>query len=907
MSQISSGIGLVSGLNYTQILDSLMEVEKQPVNLLTNDLTSRKNKQAAFTGISATLVSLQLSVANFSKPSVLNSRVATSSNSGALQATATSSAVVGSYSFRPVRLAQSQRFTSAGYADATTAAVGAGTISVKRGGFVESDVSLDSLNGGAGVSRGKIRIIDRSGIASVVDLSAAQSIDDVVRAINDNGVAAVTASLQGDSLVITDQSGQTSTNLTIQEIGGGKTAADLGILGSVAASQKVGSDIVKLGPDTKLASLNDGLGVRRAGAASQDDFRITAKDGATFDVNISAAKTIQDVLTAINNDADNGGKVTATISAGGDELVLTDNTAGGGTLSVSQLNGSKAAHDLGISGNEQAGGILTGSRTQAGLGSVLLKNLNGGQGISTPGQIEITDRSGATATVDLTSARSLNEVVTAINAAGLGVKAAINTEGHGLTLTDTTGLSTSNLKVVDLGGGTSAADLNIDADVALTTVKSGDLHLAYINENTTLTSLNGGAGISSGQFRITDKAGTSTIINISGTSYKSIGDIILGINAGAANVTASLNETGDGILLTDNSAGSGSLSVTDLLGGKAAASLHLAGTGSPTIDGAFVDKVTIDADDTLNDVVQKITASGAPLTASVFNTGGSSGYKLLVGAKQGGAAGRVIIDSGATGLGLSQSQSGLDAVLQLSGNGSAPVVFTSSTNTFTSVVAGVSIDVTAASATAVTVNVSENGDSLVDSIAGFVKTFNSVSSTLKDQTSFDAATTTAGLLQGDQTAISLRSALQAITGKRYGSGSISNLTQIGLKLTGGELTFDEAVLRAKLASDPEGVKDFFSNVDNGVAAGVGKTIKSFVDATDGALFHRIDALEAQQTTLQARIDTLNILMESKRTRLANNFLLLEKTLSSLKSQQNSLASLTNSISSNSSGSSSSSS
>lgn len=904
MSQISSGIGLISGLNYTDILDSLMSVEKQPVTLLTNDLTSRKNKQAAFTGISATLVSLQLSIANFSKPSVLNSRVASSSNSGALQATATSSAVVGSYSFRPVRLAQSQRFTSAGYADATTAPVGAGTISVKRGGFVDSDVSLDSLNGGIGVSRGKIRIIDRSGIASVVDLSAAQSMDDVVRAINENGVAAVTASLQGDSLVITDQSGQTSTNLTIQEIGGGKTAADLGIVGSFAASQKVGSDIVKLGATTKLSSLNDGLGVARAGSASQDDLRITAKDGSTIDVNLATAKTIQDVLTAINGDSENAGKVTAAISADGDKLVLTDNTAGGGTLSVSQLNGSKAARDLGISGTEQAGGVLTGTRTLAGLGSVLLKNLNGGQGIATPGQIEVTDRSGATATVDLSGASSLSEVVTAINAAGLGVKAAINTEGHGLTLTDSTGLSTSNLKIVDLGGGTTAADLNIAADTALTTVKSGDLHRAFINENTALSTLNGGAGISSGQFQITDKAGVSTILNTSGTSYKSIGDIILGINAGAADVTATLNSTGDGILLTDNSVGSGSLTVTDLLGGKTAADLHIKGTGSPTIDGAFVDKITIDADDTLNDVVQKIGASGAPLAASVFNTGGSDGFKLLVGAKQGGAAGRVVIDSGTTGLNLSQSQSGLDAVLQLSGNGSAPVVFTSATNTFASVVAGVSIDVTAASASPITVNVTENGDSLVDSIDSFVKTFNSVSGTLKDQTSFDSETTTAGLLQGDQTAIALRSALQDMAGRRYGSGTVTNFTQIGLKLSGGELTFDESVLRAKLASDPDAVKDFFSNVDNGVAASVGKTIKTYVDAANGTLFHKIDALAAQQTTLQSRIDDLNIHIEAKRTRLANQFLLLEKTLSSLKSQQNSLASLTSSTTSSNSSSSS---
>lgn len=905
MSQISSGIGLISGLNYTQILDSFTAVDKQPVTLLTDEQTTRKNQQAAFTGFSASLVSLQLNVSSLSRPSVLNSRVAASTNQGALAATASSSAVVGSYNFTPVRLAQSQRFTSAGFSDATTQTVGAGTITIKRGGFVDTDVALDTLNGGAGVARGKIRIIDRSGVGSVIDLSAAQTIDDVVRTINENGAVAVTASVQGDSLVITDQSGSTTTNLTIQDVGGGKTATDLGIAGSFAASQRVGSDIVKLGADTKLATLNDGLGVRRNGTL--DDFRITAKDGSTIDVNIGTAKTIQDVLTAINGDSENAGKVTATISADGDRLVLTDNTGGGGTLAVGEKNGSKAARDLGILATEPGGGVLTGSRTLAGLGSVLLKNLNGGTGITTPGSIQITDRSGATsAPIDLSGAQSLSDVVAAINGAGVGVTAAIDPQGTGLKLTDTTGSSTSNLIVADVGGGTTAADLHIAQSVAQTSLSSGDLHLSYINENTTLASLNGGAGIPNGQFTIRDKAGASTTLNLNGTSYKTIGDLIQGINAGSATVMASLNATGDGILLTDFSGGAGTLSVTDLAGGKAAASLKLAGTGSSTIDGALVDKITIDADDTVNDVVSKINAAGAPINASTFNTGGATGTKLLINAKQGGLAGRVVIDSGTTGLNLTQSQEGLDAVVQLSGNGSTPVVFSSATNTFTSIVAGLSIDISSVSTSPVTVTVSENGDALVDAIKSFVDGYNKLASTLADTTKFDADTTTAGLLQGDQTAISLQSMLRDIVGRRFGSGTINNLTQIGIKVSGGQITFDETALRDKLATDPDGVKDFFSNADSGVAASVGKSIKAYVDAANGILFHRIDALETQQTNLQSRIDALNVLIDSKRTRMANQFLLLEKTLASLKSQQNSLASLTtnSSISSSSSSSSS---
>jgi flagellar hook-associated protein 2 len=306
----------------------------------------------------------------------------------------------------------------------------------------------------------------------------------------------------------------------------------------------------------------------------------------------------------------------------------------------------------------------------------------------------------------------------------------------------------------------------------------------------------------------------------------------------------------------------------------------------------------------VNDVVSKINAAGAPINASIFNTGGSEGTKLLINSKQGGLAGRLVIDSGTTGLNLTQSQEGLDAVVQLSGNGSTPVVFSSATNTFTSIVAGLSVDIKSVSTSPVTVTVSENGDALVDALKSFVEGYNKLASTIKDTTAFDAETTTAGLLQGDQTAVGLQSMLRDIVGRRFGTGTINNLTQIGVKISGGQITFDEQVLRDKLATDPDGVKDFFSNVDSGVAASVGKSIKSYVDAATGILFHRIDALETQQTTLQSRIDALNVLVESKRTRMANQFLLLEKTLASLQSQQNSLASMLSDSTSSSSSSSS---
>ncbi|MGC3967104.1 MAG: hypothetical protein QM775_06940 [Pirellulales bacterium] len=42
MATVAAGTGLVSGLNYTQIVDSLIALDKAPVDLLTTDLNNRK-------------------------------------------------------------------------------------------------------------------------------------------------------------------------------------------------------------------------------------------------------------------------------------------------------------------------------------------------------------------------------------------------------------------------------------------------------------------------------------------------------------------------------------------------------------------------------------------------------------------------------------------------------------------------------------------------------------------------------------------------------------------------------------------------------------------------------------------------------------------------------------------------
>ena len=90
-----------------------------------------------------------------------------------------------------------------------------------------------------------------------------------------------------------------------------------------------------------------------------------------------------------------------------------------------------------------------------------LADLNNGEGVD-GGRIQITDRSGATAEIDLTQVTSVQGVINLINASGaVSVEATTNPRGGGIMLVDTSG-GTGYFEVVDLDGGSTAADLGLD-------------------------------------------------------------------------------------------------------------------------------------------------------------------------------------------------------------------------------------------------------------------------------------------------------------------------------------------------------------------------------------------------------------------------------------------------------------
>ena len=884
---VASSTGLISGLNTQALISALLTYNQQPVTDLNNKITAEQNQQSAFNTVASQLAALQADAQQLSSQSILGARTANSSNPSALTASASPGAPLASYLITPVAQAQTQELLSNGFANTSTP-VGAGTITVKLGGFVNPSTPLSQLNGGAGVAPGQISITDRSGAAATVNLSAAQTIDDVVTDINQTAGIHVQASISGNSLVLTDKSGSSSGNLIVQNVANGTTATDLGIAGSVAGNTISGSNLVSLSGSTKLGVLNDGNGVSTAGSGVPD-FTVTLKNGSSFAVALGSASTLQDALNAINNNAQNGGKLTASIS--GTHLVLTDNTGGSGTLTVAAINGSTAAANLGILGSASSGNVFTGSQVISGLDTVLLKDLNGGSGIATPGSIQLTDRSGATATVDLSSASTLSDVINALNGAGLGLTASVNAAGDGIQVKDTTGQAASNLIIADVGGGTTAADLHIATNSASTSVNSGDLSLQYISGNTALSSLNGGAGIQAGAFQLTDSKGKSATIDLSGSNINTVGDVLTAINTSGIGVHATINTTGDGILLADTAGGSGTLQVNDL-GGGTAASLNLTGSAvGGKIDGAFRYTVTVGANDSLSTLQQDFINAKAPVTTNIINDGSATQpYHIMIGSLQSGLAGKLLVDTGSTGLSLSTLTPATNALIQVGSGSGSNLLFTSSTNTFSNILPGLTVNVTGTSTTPVTITVGQDSSALVSAVQSFANDFNTVSNTISQDDSYNTSTNTGSVLFANSALEQVsNSILNALTAT-YGSGSdkTRSLLQMGVTLNNGQLRVDSTALQAAIAADPTGVQDFLGNAKTGMATQLANALQNFSAPATGLVAQQVNNLGQEISDQQTQITFLNTEIAAKTSQLQAEFNNMETSLASIQSQSSTL-------------------
>lgn len=902
---ITSSIGLISGIDIEGLVEQLVAIEARPRNLIQQRNVVLQSQQAAFQSINAKLLALKNTTSTLTTASTFNPKVATSSNDGVISVTGSSSALPGNYSFRVNRLVSAQQTITKGFADTNAsfiAPTGATFTFESAKARLDSTTGLSRLNGGDGVGRGYIRITDRSGATALIDLTAVVTAEDVVSQINNATTLNVYASVTDEGFILEDLTGQTTSNLVVQNVGTFTTATDLGLVANVAASSITGTRVNNIGENTLLNDLNDGNGVQNKSGVS--DFQIALQDGTTFNINLDDAVSLGDVIDAI--DTATSSAVTVAINANGTGLELTDTTAGGSTFAITALNSSNAASDLGIlQSDDDADGIITGTRTVAAINSKLLRNLNGGAGITTPGTIDITNRSGATTTVDLSTAESISEVIDLINDAGAGVTASLNQAGNGIKIKDNTGSTASNLVVAD-NSGTSATELNIVADVADDEIDSGNLQYAYITSSTRLDAL----GVTAGKFFITNSNGVSANVDLTQGNEITIGDVLAEINSrfGDGTIVARINDNGDGILLEDFGSGATTIKVAEN-GSTTAADLGILGESEnpgDNLDGSFEKTVTIGTSDTLQEVVNSINDANIGISAGIVNDGSSATpYRLSLASESSGASAGFVFDDGGLDLQANTLSEAQDAVVFYGSNNPAnSLLITSRTNTLDSVIPGASITLNSTSQESVQVTISKDETKIISSVRKLVTDFNGVIATLDQYDSYDEEAEERGLLLGDGTTGTLRSTLfrSFISSNGDLTTQYKSLAQVGITVGPGgtSLVFDESKFSEALNANPDAVENLFTfketDDDNEtIAAGIGVSLNQMLarltDSESGQVQSRIDVIDQQIALNTERIENLNDILESKRARLLSQFVAMETALAQMQGQSQALAGL----------------
>lgn len=228
---------------------------------------------------------------------------------------------------------------------------------------------------------------------------------------------------------------------------------------------------------------------------------------------------------------------------------------------TSAVNASSFTFELG-------GGSLT-SETR-------LSELNGGAGVER-GKIVITDAAGASATIDLSTAVTVEDVVSAINAvSGIRVKASV--DGDRLKITDNNASGSGALTIASGTGYNTAASLGIAGSAAAGFGNAiTGAAIRTLSGSTALSTLNDGRGVhirdGSDDLLITSRDGTIhhiqlgliTHVEANGagteddetivdqTRSTTIQDVIDAINSQTGGtVTAALNASKTGLVLTDS-------------------------------------------------------------------------------------------------------------------------------------------------------------------------------------------------------------------------------------------------------------------------------------------------------------------------------------------------------------------
>jgi flagellar hook-associated protein 2 len=328
--------------------------------------------------------------------------------------------------------------------------------------------------------------------------------------------------------------------------------------------------------------------------------------------------------------------------------------------------------------------------------------------------------------------------------------------------------------------------------------------------------------------------------------------------------------------------------------------------GTITIGGKVV---TVSGSVTLQGLATAINGTtGIGVTASVVQSGTNAFRLVLTGQRTGAANAFTVANALTGGAGVSFTDTDGDG---LSGNSTADnaqqatdanllvnnVAIVSSSNTLTSAIPGVTLQLSRQDPTeTIGITVATDGSALESNLQSFISAYNSFASFANTQSTAAA--------NGDPTSIGhdallrgLRNQLRASLQGTYGTGTYTNLAQIGVEFTQtGTLQLNESVFQQAVTSQPSAVQALVSGsaaAFDSISAGITQYTQSsgLISLTKQTLATQASQLTNQITAMQSRLDL-------ERATLQAQFTAADSAISALQSQTSSLSGLSGSLAQN---------
>jgi len=296
---------------------------------------------------------------------------------------------------------------------------------------------------------------------------------------------------------------------------------------------------------------------------------------------------------------------------------------------------------------------------------------------------------------------------------------------------------------------------------------------------------------------------------------------------------------------------------------------------------------TTDNDNTLNGLVSYINKNSQQLgvTASVITDAG--GARLSIVSNASGQPGNITVLSNTTGLNFNNTATGqpnaiagVNASLTVDG-----VPITSTSNTVTGAIPGVTLNLVGTSDSPVTLSVAPDTSDATTAINNFVSAYNAVVQAINTQFTYTSGASSQPPLFADAGLEEVQQTLNSDINTTFnGNSGITNLASIGVNLQNdGTLQVDNATLSSALTNNFSAVQTFLQQItgQNGFAVQLNNDLTNLTNTVTGPLAIDLQGVNNSLTSVGDEISDFNANIAVQQQQLTTEYSQVDATLQQL--------------------------